>query len=108
MNRKLASDFQSIITEFEQLAKTEPDFDFDLRDEFFDYDGSDDEQEEKYNRKIEQYLEKKMKREENKGRLKLAHEWGGVDHPDLEQTVEQSIIESKIFRFNIPKFEPPI
>ena len=47
-------------------------------------------------KKIDHYLEKKKKHEERKGRLKVeGDEWGGIDHRDLEETVEQSIIESK-------------
>ena len=39
---------------------------------------------------------RKKKHEERKGRLKVeGDEWGGIDHRDLEETVEQSIIESK-------------
>ena len=84
-----------IAEEFEQRALTEPDIDFEIRDEFIAYDESDEEQIEKIDRKFEQYLEKKKRHEERKGRLKLGNEWGGIDHPDLEETVEQSIIESK-------------
>ena len=86
----------NIAEEFEQRALTEPDIDFQIRDEFIDYDESDEEQIEKIDRKFEQYLEKKKRHEERKGRLKLGNEWGGIDHLDLEETVEQSIIESKL------------
>ena len=41
-------------------------------------------------------MEKKEKHEERRGRLKVeGPEWGGIDHRDLEEAVEQSIIESK-------------
>ena len=89
-------DLQRIIEEFEHRALTEPDIDFELRDEFFDYDESDEEQIEKIDRKFQNYLDKKRKHEKKKNRLKLGNEWGGDDHVDLEQTVEQSIIESKL------------
>ena len=95
MNRGFAADLQRITEEFERRAHTEPDIDFEIRDEFVDYDESDEEQIEKIDKKLEHYLEKKKKHEGAKGRLKLANEWGGIDHPDLEETVEQSIIESK-------------
>ena len=95
MNFGFARDLQRIAQEFEHRARTEPDFDFEIRDQFIDYDESDEEQIEKIDRKLEQYLEKKKRHEERKGRLKLSNEWGGIDHPDLEETVEQSIIESK-------------
>ena len=90
-----------IAEEFEQRALTEPDIDFEIRDEFIDYDESDEEQIEKIDRKFEQYLEKKKRHEERKGRLKLGKEWGGIDHLDLEETVEQSIIESKLSKIRL-------
>merc|ERR1712131_132343 len=89
-----------IAEEFEQRALTEHDFDFEIRDEFIDYDESDEEQIEKIDRKLEQYLEKKKRHEEKKGRLKLGNEWGGIDHLDLEETVEQSIIERQMDQYN--------
>ena len=94
--RGFGRDLQRITEEFERRARTEPDIDFEIRDEFIDYDESDEEQVEKIDKKFEQYLEKKKRHEERKGRLKLSNEWGGIDHPDLEETVEQSIIESKL------------
>ena len=106
MNFGFARDLQRIAQEFEYRARTEPDFDFEIRDEFIDYDESDEEQIEKIDRKLEQYLEKKKRHEERKGRLKLSNEWGGIDHPDLEETVEQSIIESKSLK--IRKFLPSV
>ena len=80
---------------FEQRALTEPDFDIEIRDEFIDYDESDEERIEKVDRKFHHYLEKKRKYEESKNRLRLGNEWGGIDHQELEQTVEETIIESK-------------
>ena len=92
-----ASDLQRITQEFEHSARTEPDIDIEIRDEFIDFDESDEEQIEKLEKKIDHYLEKKEKHEERRGILKVeGDEWGGlIDHRDLEETVEQSIIESK-------------
>jgi len=97
---KLARDLERLAAEYEYRAKTEADFDIELREEFFDYDGSDDEADEKANQKLDQYLSKKEAREKAKNRLKNWNQWGGIDHPDLEETVEQSIIERQQEQYN--------
>ena len=49
--RGFARDLQRITEEFERRARTEPDIDFEIRDEFIDYDESDEEQVEKIDKK---------------------------------------------------------
>ena len=47
-----ASDLQRITQEFEHSARTEPDIDIEIRDEFIDFDESDEEQIEKLEKKL--------------------------------------------------------
>ena len=91
-------DLLQIAEDFEHRALNEPDMDFELRDEFFDYDEGDDERIEKIDRKFEHYLVKKKKHEQKKNRLRLGNEWGGIDHEEMEETVDETIIESKLTR----------
>ena len=74
----------------------EPDFDFELRDEFFDYDENDEASIEKADKKIEQYMKKMYEREKSKGRLKTALDFGHHDKSDDEE-VNQTIMERKFW-----------
>ena len=82
-----------------RLKFLEPDFDFELRDEFFDYDENDEASVEKADKKIEQYMKKKYEREKSKGRLKTALEFGHHDESDDEE-VNQTIMERKFWANN--------
>jgi len=81
-----------IISKFEKRAE-EPDYDIELRDEFFDWRDDDEEGIEKANEKLEQFLAKKQKHEEKRQRLKNSHQWQTdfEKSRNLEDTVNQTI-----------------
>merc|ERR1711970_1017600 len=93
---------QEVIADVEYRANNEPDFDIELRDEFFDFDTSNESSVEKANKKLEQYMEKKRSNEERKGRLKLSKEWNkeNINEQDLEATVDRNILERQHNQWN--------
>ena len=88
---------ESIIKKYEAKAE-EPDFDMELRDEFFGWQDDDEESIDKYEAKLEQYMNKKKRHEQQRCRLKTSREYETqyeIDHDDLDQTVDRTITLSK-------------
>ena len=90
---------KAVVDKWEVLSE-EPTFDVELRDEFFAWDSSDDEEEiDKAELKFDRYMKKKEKHERDRKRLKTYKDYGtpNQEHPALNPNsqADQTIVLRK-------------